>query len=129
MVTSINFTHSSRLAWKTIIKLYGKAPGNHKRPIMPDFIAQQVVSNGKFPKTDKCKTREVHKELKIVRNSTGSASRALQLKLITQKRPSRKMKTGKATGPDGIYPEFLVNCGNRATQSLSLLLTMCLATQ
>jgi len=63
-VNSIDFSHSSRKAWRTIKKLTGKSGRSfHQCPVSANSIATQLVKNGTHRTVDREFTRLVNKEL------------------------------------------------------------------
>jgi len=63
-VNSIDFSHSSRKAWRAINKLTGRS-GRSSRlcPVLANSIATQLVKNGAHSSRDCKSTRLVNKEL------------------------------------------------------------------
>jgi len=63
-VNSIDFSHSSRMAWRTINKLAGRS-GRSSRlcPVSANSIASQLVKNGAHKTSDRESTRLVNKQL------------------------------------------------------------------
>ena len=63
-VQNIDFTHSSRKAWRTINKLTGRSrPPLGERPITANAIASQLVNNGTYPTGSKDMARHVFREV------------------------------------------------------------------
>ncbi|CAM4567709.1 unnamed protein product [Leuciscus chuanchicus] len=53
VIQSIDFTHSSRKAWRTINQLTGRTPSTSRCPITANAIASQLLKNSCFPDADK----------------------------------------------------------------------------
>ena len=63
-VNSIDFSHSSRKAWRTINKLTGRSGrSSHVCPVSANSIASQLVKNGAHKTSDCEPTRLVNKQL------------------------------------------------------------------
>jgi len=63
-VNSINFSHSSRKAWRTINKLTGRSGRSYRLcPVLANSIASQLVKNGPHMTGDCEPTRLANKEL------------------------------------------------------------------
>jgi len=63
-VNPIDFSHSSRKAWRTINKLTDRSGRSfHQNPVSANSIATQLVKNGAHRTGDRESTRLVNKEL------------------------------------------------------------------
>jgi len=63
-VNSINFSHSSRKAWRTITKVIGRSGRSfHQCPVSANSIDSQLVKNMAHKPGDRKSTRLVNKEL------------------------------------------------------------------
>jgi len=63
-VNSIEFSHSTRKAWRTINKLTGRSGSSfYQCPVSANSIASQLVKNGAHRTGDRKSTRLVNKEL------------------------------------------------------------------
>ena len=63
-VNSIDFSYSTRKAWRTINKLSGRSGRSfHQCPVLANSIASQLVKNGAHRTGDRESTRLVNKEL------------------------------------------------------------------
>ena len=104
-VDNIDFTHSSRLAWRTVNKLTGTSAPPRKCPISANSIASQLVNNGAFKDKDREFTRLVAEEVSDrwrahgadLNLSGGFSAEELAAAL-------HQLKPGKAPGPDHIRP-------------------------
>ena len=113
-VSNINFTHSSRRAWNSINRLTGKSSTKRNCPISLNIIAKQPVENGMYPVSNKTLKREVLQESSNLRSrNTLPEHEHLNMNFSVQEVHSaiRRLKLGKAPGPDGIHNEFLMQSG------------------
>ena len=108
-VESIDFTHSSRKAWRTVNRLTGRTASKpDKCPVGANAIASQLLQNGRFTNPDPDFSRQVGKvvaelwkvDIKYVDMSTPFTTGELVEAL-------KSMKADKIPGPDDIHPEFL----------------------
>ena len=63
-VESMDFSHSSRVAWQTFNRLTGRSNKPKKCPVSPNAIAHQLLCNGRNKNADKDVTRAVKREIK-----------------------------------------------------------------
>ena len=129
LVNTIDFTHSSRLAWNAINNLTGRSRQSYRPcPISANSIASQLVRNGTYVTKDRESFRLVSKEVSELWRiptpddmcisgdfSSEEFTRALQL-----------LKPGKAPGPDLICPELIIHAGAALKSWLNLFLSSCL---
>jgi len=111
-VNSIDFSHSSRKAWRTINKLTGKS-GRSSRlcPVSANSIASQLVKN-RAHKTGSCEsTRLNNKQLSDLwmfptpeGHSISEPFRPEEFAAVL-----RCLKPGKSLGLDSIFPEFILH--------------------
>ena len=73
-VESIDFSHSSRLAWQTFNRLIGLSNRPKKCPVYPNAIAHQLLCNGRHKNVDNEATRAVKQEI----NSFDQLSQAIR---------------------------------------------------
>ena len=111
---SMDFTKSSRKPWALMRRL-GEATTRvqQRTKINPNRIAERIKMSSKTP-SDKTFTREINKKYCRLRKRTrrdNSSSRAFTLSEVDL--ALSQIKPGKAAGFDGVYPEFLINCGKR----------------
>jgi len=114
-VNSIDFSHSSRKAWRTINKLTGRS-GRSSRvcPISANSIAAQLLKNGAHKTSDREPSRLVNKELshlwKIPTPEGHSISEPFRLEKSAA--ALRRLKPGKSPGLDSIFSEFILHAGS-----------------
>ena len=129
-VDSIDFTHSSRLAWKTFNKLTGRNSNPKPCPVKADAIASVLVKNGKWESSSSDKKRErvsINSNINNALNSIPPNS-DMSSSITTNELMDAIfcLKNGKAPGLDQIHPEFLKNMGLRAFEWLRIFLSNCL---
>lgn len=109
---NLDFTHASTKAWNLLRKLGGSNSILQTRPkIRADLIANSIVDVSRA-KSDKSHTRKVRKDLKTLKaTSHPSPELTLPFSLSELEAAIKSTKNGKSAGVDGIYPEFLKNCG------------------
>ena len=118
-VQNIDFTHSSRKAWRTINKLTGRCrPPLGERSITANAIASQLVNNGTYPTGNKDMACHVSKEVselwKILIPPDHNISEDFSDNELTS--ALDLLKPGKAPGPDHICSEFILY-GGKALKS------------
>uniref|UniRef100_H3A7T0 Endonuclease/exonuclease/phosphatase domain-containing protein n=1 Tax=Latimeria chalumnae TaxID=7897 RepID=H3A7T0_LATCH len=121
---SLDFTHSSRKAWKLFHNL-GSAnpPQSRVLYVTVDAIATQILLNSKAH-TDCHHKWKVKKE--IQHSLSDCPATSCLSKPFTREEVDKALaltKPQKATGPDGIFPEFLKNLGQHAHDRLTCFLT------
>ena len=113
-VKSVDFSHFSWKAWRTVNKIMGKKITHEKCPVSANSIASQLVKNGSFPKPDKEFIRKVSKDLT---NKWKSITQSLDLMGDISNdelaHALKLLKPGKAPGPDHLHPEYLLQAGKR----------------
>jgi len=113
-VDSIDFTHYSRKAWRTINKLTGRSGRFFRQcPVSANSITSQLVKNGVHRTGDRESTRLVNNELsdlwKIPTTEGHSISEPFRPEEFAA--ALRRLKPGKSTGLDSIFPEFILHAG------------------
>ena len=126
-VESMDFSHSSRVAWQTFNRLTGRSNKPKKCPVSPNAIAHQLLCNGRYKNADKDVTRAVKREIKQHWVSP-TCNTELSVPFSTQELDSAigHLKCGKAMGPDKIPPEFLKYSGETFRTWLSKFYSACL---
>ncbi len=129
-VEGIDFTHSSRLAWRTLKRLTGSYTKPSPCPVSANSIAEQLLSNGRFKNIDKNHTRWVRQECTKLRQSPG-VDGFLSIPFTQEELvlALSQLKSGKAQGPDNIPPEFLLQCGPRCQKWLTEFYSCCISNQ
>jgi len=128
-VNSIDFSHSSRKAWRTINKLTGRSGRFfHQCPVTANFIASQLVKNGAHRTGDRKPTRLANKELSDLwkipipeGHSISEPSRPEEFAAAL-----RRLKPGKSLGLDSIFPEFILYARSALKSSFCDFLTFCM---
>ena len=122
-VSSIDFSHSSCQAWRTINKLTGKSG-----PVSANSISSQLVKNGARRTGDRESTRLVNKQLsdllKIPALEGHSISEPFRPKEFAA--ALRCLKPGKSPGLDSILPEFILHVGSAVKSWFFGLLSSCM---
>ena len=132
-VRGIDFTHSSRVAWKTLKRLTGSSTKPTICPVSANSIAEQLVNNGRFKDCDKAHkahTRSVKQETTNLWQAPGVDG--LLSAPFSQEEIANAialLKSGKAQGPDNIPPEFLIHCGARCQKWLTDFYSCCFTNQ
>ena len=84
--------------------------------------------NGRYPSTNRKFTKAILKESDKLKNrNTHLDHHHLENDITTPEVSSaiKSLKLGKATGPDGIYNEFIKNCGTKLVHWLNKFLNIC----
>ena len=127
-ITSIDFTHSSRKAWRTLNKITGRKTTPKKCPVPPNQLAKQLQDNGRYPnanrkftkailkKSDELKNRNIHLDHHYLENdiTTPEVSSAI-----------KSPKLGKAPCPYSNHKEFIKNCGTKLVHWINEFLNTC----
>ena len=124
-VNSIDFSHSSRKAWRTINKLTGRSGRSCcVCPVSENSIDSQLEKNGAHKTSDREPTRLVNKQLsnlwKIPTPEDHSISEPFRPEEFAA--ALRRLKPGKSPGMDSIFTEFIRHAGS-GSQILVLRLT------
>ena len=130
-VNTIDFTHSSRLAWNTINNLSGRSRQTHRPcPISANTIASQLVRNGVYRTKDQKSARLVSKEVADLWKVPSPPSGTLSGDFTPDEfaRALLLLKSGKAPGPDGICPELIIHAGAAMKSWLNQFLSACMHT-
>jgi len=128
-VNSINVSHSSRKAWRTINKLTGRY-GRSTRlcPVSANSIASQLVKNGAYRTGYRESTRLVNKQLsdlwKIPTSEDHSISEPFRSEELAA--ALRRLKPGKSPGLDSIFPEFILHAVSALKSWFCDFLTSCM---
>ena len=128
-LTNIDFSRSSRVAWKTFKQLTSDPSlGKRQYQVTANQVAQQLLVNGKCP-GDRTFTRQIRNELRSISTSpTVDYFHATPFTLAELEKAIKACKTGKAPGPDNVHPEYLHHLGPKAKEFLLSLMNRCLST-
>ena len=112
---SIEFSHSSRKAWRTLNKLTGRSGrSSHLCPVSANSIASQLVKNGAHRTGGRESTRLDNKQLsdlwKILTPEGHSISEPFRPEKFAAALTC--LKPGKSLGLDSIFPEFILHAGS-----------------
>ena len=118
-VSNLDFTHSSRKAWTLIRKLGCDPTIETKHPtVNPNTIATRLLQASKITEKDEW-TRSVRKTLRKEASALKPNNQfANPFSINELELALNKLKHRKAAGYDGIYPEFLINCGPKTKEYL-----------
>ena len=126
-VTSIDFTHSSRKAWRKLQQLTSD-PSLKKReyPVSANAVAAQLLNNGRFP-GDRTQNREVRTRTHELRNCA-SVDNSLDAPFSLEEMNSALnfCYPRKAPGPDKMHNEFLTHMSPKCKSLLLDILNACL---
>jgi len=128
-VNSIDFSHSSRKAWRTINKLTGRS-GRSSRlySVSANSIASQLVKNRVYKTGGRESTRFVNKQLsdlwKIPTPEDHSISEPFRPEEFAA--ALRRLKPGKSPGLESIFPEFILHAGSALKSWLCDFLSSCM---
>ena len=116
LMENMNFTHSSRSSWSLLRKLGTTNEAKEERPtISPNLIASRLVNVSNSVKVEKKEIKEIKNLVRHQRKRTTTSTDLSQpFTMVELKTALNKMKSGKAAGFDGIYPEFLKHLGSLA---------------
>ena len=114
-VNSIDFSHSSRKAWRTIDKHTGRSGLSSRLcPVSANSIASQLVKNGAHRTGGRESARLVNKQLsdlwKIPTPEGYSISEPFRPEVFAA--ALRRLKPGKSPGLHSIFPEFILHAGS-----------------
>ena len=114
-VNSIDFSHSSRKAWRTISKLTGRYGRSSRLWCVSEIsIASQLLKNGAYRTGGREHTRLVNKELsdrwKISTPEGHIISEPFRPEEFVA--AFRRLTPGTSPGLDSIFPEFILHAGS-----------------
>ena len=128
-VNTIDFTHSSRLAWNTINNLTGRSRNTTRPcPISANSIASQLVKNGTYETRDRESARLVAKEVSDLWRIPTPAGKSISGDFTPEEFSCalQQLKPGKAPGPDSICPELILHAGAALKSWLNKFLSSCM---
>ena len=130
VVYIVDFTHSSRKAWKTINKLTGQNNNPKPCPVSAKAVGSVLVANGKLTDRNHETRGHVHnvnakiKEAAASQPASGDLSSQLSTKELLDAIFS--LRNGKAPGIDKVHSEFLKILGLQSIEWLRSFLSDCL---
>ena len=125
-VQDIDFTHSSRRAWKIFHPLSGRCTRPKRFPITANNVANQLLENGRFHGADKNHAREVKQQSIMLWNAAGVDGHLCKPFTVSElKTALKQLKIGKAHGPDNIPSEFVKHCGPKSLEWLCSFYSTC----
>ena len=128
-VYSIDFSHSSRKAWRTMSKLTGRSGRSFQHcPSSTNSIASQLVKNGAHKTVDRKSTRLVNKELLDLWKIPTPEGHSICETFRPEDRAAavRRLKPGKSRGSDSIFPEFILHARSALKSWFCDFLTSCM---
>ena len=127
-VEAIDFTHSSRKAWNTVNRLTGRATSKPDAcPVSANAIASQLIENGRYPQPDREFSRQVNKDVaELWKCEREDINTTTPFTTEEMAEALKRMKAGKAPGPDKIHPEFLLHIGEEANSWLCNFMSCCM---
>ena len=121
-VQGIDFTHASRKAWKTFSHLSGRKTNVKQCPVTANSIAKQLLDNSRYDNVDKEHDRKVKQQCSTIWRTPGADGHMSTFFSTSElKTAVKQLKSEKAQGPDNILPEFLMHCGTKCLQWMSVL--------
>ena len=126
----IDFTHSRRLAWKTLQHLTGRSCRPTKCPISANSIPEQLLGKSQFLDSNKYYTCIINQETTKLWNAP-DVDEYLSGPFSSEEISSaiRQLKGGKAHGPNNSPPEFMLHCSPRCHDWLQGFYSCCLLHQ
>ena len=126
-VKGIDFTHSSRKAWKTFNRFTGRKSDPKQCPITANSIAKQLLANGRFRGADKQQDLSVKRQCSMMWGVPGVGGRlSTPFTTLELSATIKLLKGGKAQGPDNIPPEFMMHCGKKCLEWVRKFFSFCL---
>ena len=104
-VRSIDFSHSSRIAWSILNNLTGRSRHSPRHcPASADAIASQLVRNGKYEAVDCKSSRLVYQEVSDIWRATTPDAVNISDNFSQREFAAalQHLKPGKAPGPDSM---------------------------
>lgn len=125
LVESMDFKHSSRKAWDLLRKLNGGSlKMNTTTDVTPNQIASRLESTSKMP-IDKRLIKRINRKLRKAKSRIKTSPYGSDVTNEEVSAAITTIKPNRACGVDGIFPEFIINLGNRARKWLADFLTKC----
>jgi len=114
-VNSIDLSHSSRKAWRTLNKLTGRSGLSSRLcPVSANSIASQLVKTGAHKTGGDDSTRLVNKQLSHLWKMPTPEGHSISEPFRPEEFAAalRHLKPGKSPGLDSIFPEFILHAGS-----------------
>ena len=127
LVSSVDMTHNSKQAWKTVRKLNTESQPQACIPgVTPNQVATQLVKNGKPQNRERGYKRRMKEEIERISNECDDIFLPFTPSELAE--ALIHVKVGKASGLDGISAEMLKHFGDRALSWLLALFNTCATT-
>ena len=113
-VQNIDFSHSSRVAWRTLYNLTGRSRQSPRQcPVSANAFDSQLVKNGKYEGANRKISRFLIQELSDLWRATSpdAVNISAEFSLKEFAAALYHLKPGKAPGPDFICPGRLIHAG------------------
>ena len=127
---SIDFSHSSHQTWQLLNRLTGRTKKTLPCPMSTIAIASKLIDNSRHHNVDAQVSREVNAEIVSLR-ACNLADGGTLTEVFTEDKMAaavKRLKRGKAQGPDRIAPEFVINCGTPMLAWLGEFFSHCMST-
>jgi len=128
-VNSINFSHSSRKAWRTINKLTGRSRrSSHLCPVLANSIASQLVKNRAHKTGDYKCTRFINNQLSDLWKIPTPEGHSISKPFRPEKFAAALilLKSGKSLGLDSVFSECKLHAGSAIKSWFCDFLTSCM---
>ena len=128
-VHSIDFSHTSRIAWSTLSNLTGRSERAPQTcPITANAIAAQVVKNGAYTGINRDFSRAVRQETADLWRTATSSECNISGEFSPEDFTAalQYTKPGKSAGPDNICPELVLHAAPAMKSWLRVFLSSCL---
>ena len=113
-VQNIDFSHSSLVAWSTLNNLTGRSRQSSRQClVLANAEASQLVKTGKYEGANREISRSVMQELSDLWRATSPDAVNISGDFSPREFAAalHHLKSGKAPGPDSIFPELLIHAG------------------
>ncbi|VVC42390.1 Hypothetical protein CINCED_3A021544 [Cinara cedri] len=108
-MTALDFRHSSREAWSLLKKLGGKQHTRRKdTSISPNQVANHIVNVSRMPSSKRHTTQIRKRFTDFKKQCTQIYELCAPYSEAEITTALKDLKPGKAAGPDGMHPEFLI---------------------
>lgn len=115
LVTSINMTHNSKKAWKTINKLSNNSqPEVRCAQVTPNQVATQLLLNGKAPNRERSCLKRMKADMRMTMESCKDEFFPFNPDELID--AIKHVKLGKACGLDGLSPDMILHFGDKTKE-------------